>query len=680
MNIYSDRIAHLRKLMQAEGIDVYYIPMSDCHNSEYVGDHFRCIEFITGFTGSAGHVVVTMDEAWLFADGRYYIQAANQLEGSGIRLMKWGQPSVPEPDVFLRETAKGKVLGFDGCVVNTNFAKKISETAAAVRYKKDLVGEIWTDRPEQNFTEIWRMSQEYCGEGVESKLKRIRDEINKMEIGCNYAYLIASLDDIAWIYNIRANDVPNNPVAYAYALIEPDANQLFTHGEGYGREWYKKCKAEPELPDTIPEVVREKIREKVLNPVMKTLSDNVDVDRLKELILAQVRKALQDTGVASDKKADAAQAAEANADAQAAVQADALEEAIASEIITETALKAGKKDDSAIRCVLMDMNRVGYSTWRFFTDRRVRVLHIDDPSTKMKGVKNETEIKCLKEALKRDSAVVIKLMHWVKENAGKIHIDELSIDEYLLKRRAEDPLFIEPSFDTIAAYKENAAMMHYEATTQTAKAIEADGMLLVDSGGQYQDGTTDITRTFVLGPVSDEEKKSFTLTAVSMLRLLNAKWLEGCRGENLDIMAREPMWREGLDYKCGTGHGVGHVLNVHEGPHNIRYRIGANGPSAVLEEGMVVTDEPGVYREGKYGIRTENELLVVPFKETEDGKFLQFENLTFIPIDLDGIDAAYLTEEDKKLLNTYHESVYETMAPLLDDELKSWLREYTRPV
>ncbi len=689
MNIYSDRIDHLRKLMAEEGIDVYYIPMSDCHNSEYVGDHFRCIEFITGFSGSAGHVVITKDEAWLFADGRYYIQAAHQLEGSGVQLMKWGQPEVPEPDAFLREKAKGKVLGFDGCVVSTNFAKKISETAVAVRYKRDLVGEIWTDRPEQTFTEIWSMAQEYCGESVESKLKRIRKEIEKMDIGYqNYAYLIASLDDIAWIYNIRANDVPNNPVAHAYAVIEPEANRLLTHGEGYGREWYKCVHAEPELPDTIPEVVKDKLREKVFNPLMKALSDNVDVDRLKEMLSTQVRKVVSDvvsnssTANKEDDSLDGAvleQEIAENAE-KAQGEVDMIPEVHDENLTAPVETTEMEDRPKNATCILMDMNRVGYSTWRYFTDRRIKVIHIDDPSTKMKGVKNETEIKCLKEAMKRDSAVVIKLMHWVKNQAGKIHIDELSIDEFLLRTRSEDPLFIEPSFDTIAAYKENAAMMHYEATTQTAKSIDAEGMLLVDSGGQYKDGTTDITRTFILGPISEEEKKSFTLTAASMLRLLNAKFIEGCRGENLDIMAREPMWKEGWDYKCGTGHGVGHVLNVHEGPHNIRYRIGANGPSAVMEEGMVVTDEPGVYREGRFGVRTENELLVVPFKETEDGKFLQFENLTFIPIDLDGIDTSYLTEEDKKLLNNYHESVYETMAPYLDEELRDWLKEYTKAV
>ena len=580
MNMHSDRIDKIRKLMKAEGIDIYYVPMSDCHASEYVGDYFRCIEFLTGFTGSAGHVVITMDEAFLFADGRYYIQAANQIEGSGIRLMKWGQPDVPEPRAFLREKAEGKVLGFDGDVVNADFAEYIAKNARDVKFQKDLVGRIWTDRPNQVFTEIRSIPETITGESSQSKLERIRAFLEKQEgIKENYLYLVNSLDDIAWIFNIRANDIPNNPVAYAYAAISREDAELFTRKKGYKKDWY-------------------------------------------------------------------------------------------------TSLKKGNEPVQ----ILCDLQRIGYSTYRYFKDRKMEVFPVKNPSEKMKAVKNKTEIACLKQALIRDSAVVIRLMHWVKEQVGEVHLDEVSIDEYLVEQRGKDPKYLEPSFDTIAAYKENAAMMHYEPTMQSSKEIEPEGMLLVDSGGQYEDGTTDITRTFILGPVSDEEKKAFTLTAVSMLRLLNTVFLSGCCGENLDIVAREPMWREGLDYKCGTGHGVGHVLNVHEGPHVIRYRIGAAGPSAVLEEGMVVTNEPGVYKEGRFGVRTENEMLVVFDRQTEDGTFLRFENLTFIPIDLDGIDESYLTEEDRSLLNTYHESVYRTMSPFFSGEMKVWLKKYTRPV
>ena len=581
----NERIRQLRTLMNEAGIDVYYVPMSDCHNSEYVAAHFRCISYLTGFTGSAGHVIVTKDQAWLFADGRYYIQAAAQLEGSEAILMKWGQPDVPEPSDFVMETAAGKVLGFDGSVVNATFANKISRKASGVVYDKDLVGQIWLDRPPQEFSDTWELPITVCGEKSEDKLQRIRAALEKAiaddptaaQHG-TYGYFLNSLDDIAWIFNIRANDVPCNPVAFAFAVISGGISHLYTNGKGYGKNWYKNA-------------------------------------------------------------------------------------------------------DYPFDNVLMDLSRISYDTWRYFKDQGCRIIDIKNPSTLMKAVKNDTEKECLKEALKRDSAVLIRFMYWLKKNAGKMEMDEVSVDEYLTGLRKQDPKFLDRSFGTIAAYKENAAMMHYAATPETAKKITAEGMLLVDSGGQYQDGTTDITRTFVLGSLTDEEKKAFTLTAVSMLRLLNAKFLKGCRGENVDFAAREVMWREGMDYKCGTGHGVGHILNVHEGPHNIKWEIKESGPSAPFREGMVVTNEPGVYREGKFGIRTENEMIVVPFMESEDGSFLQFENLTFIPIDLDGIDEQYMTEEDKKLLNDYHKLVYDTEENYLDDEeIREWLKEYTRQI
>ena len=584
MSEIKERIANLRQLMAAAGIDVYYIPMSDCHNSEYVAAHFKCIGFITGFTGSAGHVIITKDDAWLFADGRYYIQAANQLEGSGVTLMKWGQPDVPDPGDFVVETSAGKVLGFDGSVVCAEFAKRISRKAKSVIYDRDLIGEIWTDRPEQSFSDIWEVPLEACGEKSEEKLARIRAELekaiadspNSIKQG-SYGYFLNSLDDIAWIFNIRANDIPCNPVAYAFAIISGGIAHLYTNGKGYGRDWYK--------------------------------SSDMHFDN-----------------------------------------------------------------------VLMDTGRISYDTYRYFLDQGSTIIDIKNPSTLMKAMKNDTEKACLKEALKRDSAVLIRFMHWLKTNAGKIEMDEISVDTYLTGLRKQDPKFLDRSFGTIAAYKENAAMMHYAAMPGSAKKIEAEGMLLVDSGGQYEDGTTDITRTFVLGPLTDEEKKAFTLTAVSMLRLLNAKFIKGARGENVDFAARDVMWKVGWDYKCGTGHGVGHILNVHEGPHNIKWEIKPTGPSEPFREGMVVTNEPGVYREGKFGIRTENEMIVVPYMETEDGTFLQFENLTFIPIDLDGIDVQYMTEEDKKLLNDYHQLVRETMEPYLDDELNEWFWNYTRAI
>jgi len=593
-NHIAGRIGRLRALMQEAGIDVYYIPMSDCHNSEYVAAHFRCVEFISGFTGSAGSVVVTQDGAWLFADGRYFIQAARQIEGSGITLMKIGEPGVPELKDFLRDQSRGKVLGFDGRVVPADFGLKFTGRISCGR---DLVGEVWEDRPEQKFTPIFHLPVCYTGETAESKVARIRKELER-DLEGSYLYIVNSLDDIAWIFNLRANDIQDNPVQYAYAAITRDKVMLFT-GADLPQDWLEK-----EFPGT---------KEEFSHGAYTAGCVHLDL---------------------SDK----------------------------------------------CRTVFLDPSRISYDTWMHSEKQGVKLVSVNNPSTALKGVKNETEISCLKDALVRDSAVLVNFMYWLKKNVGSIPMDEISVADHLQKMRMEQEDYIELSFGTISAYKENAAQMHYSPKPGACKELAPEGFLLVDSGGQYFHGTTDITRTFALGPLTEEEIKAFTLTAVSMLRLLNAKFIKGCSGENLDIMAREPMWKEGWDYKCGTGHGVGHVLNVHEGPHNIRWKINYEHPTAVLQPGMVVTDEPGVYREGQFGIRTENELLVVPYKETNDGTFYQFENLTFIPIDLDAIDTRYMTAEDVQMLNDYHKSVYERIAPLVDEETRNWLAEYTREV
>ena len=579
MNECAKRIENLRAKMKEAGVDVYYIPMSDCHNSEYVAAHFRCVEYMSGFSGSAANIVVDAEGAWLFTDGRYFIQAAKELEGSGIELMKMGEKGVPELKDFLKEKTEGKILGFDGSVVPASFGKKFD---CEIKYDMDLVGDIWEDRPNQDFTDIFELPLECTGESAEDKIKRIREKIEKETKANDYLYIVNSLDDIAWTFNIRANDIQNNPVAYSYAAISRDFVKLYTGAE------YKSSAFE---------------------------------------CLPYSKKCLCIDG---------------------------------------------------FKKVVLDETRISYDTYRFYKDSNAEIINMDNPSTYMKGVKNETEIKCLKEALVMDSAVLVNYMYWLKKNVGKIEMTEVSVADYLEGMRKEQPGFIELSFDTISAYGENAAQMHYDPKPVTCSKIEPKGFLLVDSGGQYMKGTTDITRTFAMGPLTDEEKKAFTLTAASMLRLMNAKFLKGCAGENLDIMARLPMWKEGWDYKCGTGHGVGHILGVHEGPHNIRWKFNHEHPTAVLEPGMVVTDEPGVYREGKFGVRTENELLVKEYMETPDGTFYEFENLTFIPIDIDAIDTAYLSFEDLEFLNDYHKKVYEKISPLVTGEVKEWLKEYTR--
>lgn len=620
MNKFAERVDSIRELMKDNGIGLYYIPMDDCHGSEYVAEHFRCIKYVSGFTGSAGHLIITAEGAWLFVDGRYYVQAASQLEGSGIEMMKWGDPAYPDPEDFVAEkmaekTKEGLGFGFDGNVVNVAVSKRItgkiaslagiSEADVKLVAGFDLAGEIWEDRPAQEFTKAWLMDQKYVGEETKTRLERVRESIKKTLHGrTGYTYLLSGLDDIAWIFNIRANDIPENPECFAYARITEDEAVLFLGGEAG----------------------------------------------------ADVEKDLEAQGVK--------------------LAAYSME-----------CLKA-----EAAGPVLMDFDVMSRSVYDYYEEKKTEIINIKTPSTAMKGVKNEVELACTKDALLRDSAYVTRFMYWLKQkvkeaapgadlkNDDGSRMSELSVDEKLDEYRTKDSLYIEKSFATIAAYKENGAMMHYQAKPDNFKYLSAEGMLLIDSGVQFKDGTTDITRTFILGDISEEEKKAFTLTAVSTLRLQDVKFISGCRGQNIDIVAREPMWKEGWDYKCGTGHGIGHVLNVHEGPHTVRWKIPEENQSAVLVEGMITSDEPGVYREGRYGIRTENEIVVKKYAETEDGTFLCFEPMTFIPIDLDGIDKTYMSTEDVKLLNDYHKQVYEKLAPFIPEEEKEWLAEYTREI
>ncbi len=621
MNKYAQRVEKIRELMRERGIGLYLIPMEDNHGSEYVSDHFRCIDYVSGFSGSAGNLIITMDGAWLYADGRYYVQAAKQLEGSGIELMKLAAPNVPDPDEFIAKQMSaiadsGLAFGFDGNVLTYGQGKKYIDRIASlcgiepadvsVYTKCDLVGTIWEDRPAQLFTEGWIMDKCYCGEDTSEKISRFRQKIEE-KIGSDkaYSYLLSSLDDIAWIFNLRGSDIPCNPICFAYAKITRDSAAVY-------------------------------------------LSKGACSDSVMKYLLSQ-------------------------------------------------GVQVGEYDTACLEqeldgIVIMDSNCISYATYSYYLSHKYTIRDIKSPSVLMKAMKNKTELSCAADALLRDSVNVTEFMCWLKERCKESNayaplydekgkrITELSVDEKLDEIRMRDPLYIDRSFTTIAAYKDNAAMMHYQAKPDDFKELNAEGMLLIDSGVQCKDGTTDITRTFILGPVDDEEKRAFTLTAMSMLRLMNAKFIYGCTGENLDIVAREPMWENGMDYKCGTGHGVGHVLNVHEGPHAIRWKISPDKYTGILEDGMVVTDEPGVYREGKFGIRIENELYVKEYCETSDGRFLCFEPMTYIPIDLDGIDINVMTETDRRLLNEYHQRIYEKLSPYLTEKTRIWLKMYTREV
>lgn len=592
----SKRITALRAIMKREGIDYYYIPTADFHESEYVVEYFKARKFITGFTGSAGVAVIGQEEAWLWTDGRYFIQAASQIEGSGFGLMKMGQEGVPTVMQYLGEKLQeGQCIGFDARVVNTNDAKEFAKIAAkkhgSLKTDKDLLDEVWTDRPALIHQPADVLKDEFNGEATASKLARVREQMEKEE--AQY-HIISTLDDIAWILNVRGNDIPHVPVVLSFLVI--------------GKE-----------------------------DAMWFVEENALSDAVKEMA------------------------------AECGITIRPYEDVYA--------YAATIPENST---VLLDKRKVNYRITNALSET-VHIVSKANPSQLMKAIKNEIELENTRKAHLLDGIAVTKFMYWLKKNVGKIPMDEVSVSDYLQSLREQMEGYRDISFDTIAGYNANAAMMHYKAEPDTAAKLEPQGMLLVDSGGHYDTGTTDITRTFVLGPISDIQKKHFTMVVKSNLNLANVKFLYGCNGISLDVICREPIWKENLDYQCGTGHGVGYLLNVHEGPNSFRwqYRPGFDNP---FEAGMITTDEPGIYLQDQYGIRTENELICVKGEKNQYGQFMGFENITYVPIDLDGIDKQYLNAEDVKQLNDYHKMVYEKISPYMTPEENEWLKEYTREI
>ena len=592
----SKRITALREVMKREGIDYYYIPTADFHESEYVVEYFKARKFITGFTGSAGVAVIGQEEAWRWTDGRYFIQAAAQIEGSGFGLMKMGQEGVPTVMQYLDEKLQeGQCIGFDARVVNTNdakeFAKIVAKKHGSLKTDKDLLDEVWTDRPALVHQPADVLKDEFNGEATASKLARVREQMEKEE--AQY-HIISTLDDIAWILNVRGNDIPHVPVVLSFLVI--------------GKE-----------------------------DAMWFVEENALSDAVKEMA------------------------------AECGITIRPYEDVYA--------YAATIPENST---VLLDKRKVNYRITNALSET-VHIVSKANPSQLMKAIKNEIELENTRKAHLLDGIAVTKFMYWLKKNVGKIPMDEVSVSDYLQSLREQMEGYRDISFDTIAGYNANAAMMHYKAEPDTAAKLEPQGMLLVDSGGHYDTGTTDITRTFVLGPISDIQKKHFTMVVKSNLNLANVKFLYGCNGISLDVICREPIWKENLDYQCGTGHGVGYLLNVHEGPNSFRwqYRPGFDNP---FEAGMITTDEPGIYLQDQYGIRTENELICVKGEKNQYGQFMGFENITYVPIDLDGIDKQYLNAEDVKQLNDYHKMVYEKISPYMTPEENEWLKEYTREI
>lgn len=593
-----NRLRMLREEMAKRNMDAYIIPTSDFHETEYVGEHFKARAWMSNFSGSAGTLVVCQKSAGLWTDGRYFIQAAKELEGTGIDLMKMGEEGTPLMAQYIVEhMSEHGVLGFDGRVINTKLAEalqeKIKEKQGTIACEEDLVGLIWQDRPALPTDSAFSLDVKYCGESSSDKLSKLRKHMLEQQAD---VHIVASLDDIAWYLNMRGNDIACYPVVLSYLMVTQEGASLF-----------------------------------------------VDETKLDEILRSQF--------------------------AQDHV-----------EILPYDGIYDAVKQIKGDAVVMLDKASVNFKITSSLPET-VTIKSCKNPSQLWKAIKNEVELENNRKAHIKDGVAVTNFMYWLKHNIGKTRITEVSAADYLEECRKAQENFIEISFDTISAYNENAAMMHYHATGDDCAELKPEGFLLVDSGGQYLEGTTDITRTFVLGPISDAMRHHFTAVLRGMMNLSRAQFLYGCNGINLDILARQPMWCEDLDYKCGTGHGVGFVLNVHEGPNGFRWkRVAERSDSGTLEEGMVTTIEPGVYLEGEYGIRTENELITRKAVKNEYGQFMSFETITFAPIDLDGIDPEELSKDEKAWLNNYHKQVYEKLSPYLEEPVKEWLKDYTRAI
>ena len=614
----NERLLSLRNQMKEAGVHCMVIPTSDYHNSEYVSDFFMARKYFSGFTGSAGTLVVTPDEAALFTDGRYFIQAAKELKDSGITLMKMGEPEVPTMTEYVdQKLQQGWTLCFDGRVLTSSKGSELEEIArkhgGQLRFDLDLCDAAWENRPALIHHPVFVLSEEYAGESVEEKLTRVREEMKKEEAGI---HVLTSLDDIAWLYNIRSNDVECCPVVLAYTMVTKDRALLFAE-EGFaaGEDTSARERMEKAGVEIYP------------------------YDRFYEMlssVAAQAAKEEQASGIWID---------------ESRVNFRVLKE------LQKICVKAQSAQAGPV------------------------LLNRKNPTTLMKSIKNETELLHTRRAHIKDAVAVTRFMYWLKKNIGSVPMDEVSVAEQIDGLRAQQDGFIELSFPTISAYGTNGAIIHYGPQKETCAVLKPEGMLMVDSGGHYIDGTTDITRTFILGPVTPQMKKHYTLVLRAMLSLRATRFLHGCTGANLDIRAREVFWEHGLDYKHGTGHGVGNILNVHEGPQSFRWKLLPDaGKPAVFEEGMITSDEPGIYLENQYGIRIENEILCRKGEENEYGQFMYFEDLTFVPIDLDGVELSQMSELDKERLNEYHAAVFEKLEPYFEGEELTWLRHVTRAV
>ncbi len=608
----AERIAALRAKMKEYGVDAYLVPTSDFHGSEYVGDYFKCRSFLSGFTGSAGSLVVTADMAGLWTDGRYFLQAEDQLAGTGIDLYKMGEEGVPTiHDFLVDKLTEGQCLGFDGRTLSKAYAtaleKDLTKKGAKVNFELDLAGDVWEDRPALSAQSVMLLGVEYAGKSRADKLADVRKVM--VEKKADY-FVLTSLDDIVWLLNIRGADVECTPVVLSYVVVMKERVLLFANEQAFGPE---------------------------------------------------VKAALEADGVM---------------------------------LLPYNNIYSWIKKISADKTVLLDGGRANYAIVAS-VPASVKVLDETNPTQLPKAIKNATEVENMYKAHVKDGVAKTRFMYWLKQRvkAAKAAgttlltdengapVTEISAADKLAAYRAEQENFMGLSFETIAGFGPHGAIIHYGAIDETNVELHTDEFLLVDSGGQYLEGTTDITRTFALGEVDEIRKKHYTLVLRGNLNLTAAKFVHGVRGINLDFVCRQPLWEEGLDYNHGTGHGVGYFLNVHEGPNGFRWKVVPERmDSAVFEEGMITSNEPGLYLPGEYGIRLENLIVCRKREKTQYGQFMDFDAMTMVPFDLDAVDPQWMNSREIQLLNEYHARVYETIAPYLPEEEKEWLKEATRAI
>lgn len=589
-----EKLTRLRELMNENSFSAYIIPTDDFHSSEYVGDYFKAREYMSGFTGSAGTLVVLQDKAALWTDGRYFLQAARQLQGSTIELMRSGQPDVPKIEEYLEKNLGEKtVIGFDGRTVTKRFVETIGDKTDAKQISfdgsKDLVDVIWTDRPPLSKKPVWELHVKYAGKSREDKIKEVRAKMQEEKAD---QLLVTALDEIAWLFNLRGGDIAHTPVFLSYLLLTKEQITLFAH---------------------------------------------------EEIFPVQILERLTQEGVTIKPYEEIGQAV--------------------------GNMPAGTK-------VWLDSGTVNYRLTQK-VPKDVEILDQESPIVLMKAVKTPEEMRHMCAAHIKDGVAVTRFIHWLKTNVDRETVTEVGAAGKLEMLRSQMEGYLEPSFSSIIAYGPHGAIVHYAPTQESDVEMKAKSFCLADVGGHYQEGTTDITRTIALGDLTEEEKRYYTTVLRGNLALGAAKFVEGVSGQNLDVLARGPLWELGMDYNHGTGHGVGYILGVHEGPQRIHWRVAPGAKSIPLEEGMIVSDEPGLYLEGRFGIRLENLVLCRKGEKNDHGQFLYLEPLTMVPFDREAILPELMTEKELECLNRYHQRVYEALSPHLDEEEQGWLKEMT---